>query len=44
MKKDITIIKTENRIFVLKPLDFRKFSHYSEMRNDALMHRQGLKG
>ena len=32
------------KIFVLKPLDFRKLSYFSEMRNDALMHREGLKG
>ena len=32
------------KIFFLKPLDFRKFSHFSEMRNDALMHREVLKG
>ena len=29
---------------VLKPLGFRKSSHSSEMRNDALMHPEGLKG
>ena len=29
-------------MFVLKPLGFRKLSHSSEMRNDALMHRVGL--
>ena len=32
------------KIFVLKPLGFRKLSYFSEMRNDALMHREGLKG
>ena len=30
-------------MFVLKPLVFRKLNHSSEMPNDALMHRQGLK-
>ena len=30
--------------FVLKPLGFRKLSHSKEMRNDALKHREGLKG
>ena len=29
---------------VLKSLGFRKLSHSSEMQNDALMHREGLKG
>ena len=32
------------KIFGLKPPDFRKLGHYLEMRNDALMHREGLKG
>ena len=32
------------KIVVLKPPGFRKLSHFSEMRNDALMHREGLKG
>ena len=32
------------KIFVLKPLGFKKLSHSLEMRNDALMHREGLKG
>ena len=32
------------KISVLKPLGFRKLSHSAEMRNDALMHREGLKG
>ena len=30
------------QIFVLKPLGFRKLSYFSEMRNEALMHREGL--
>ena len=30
--------------FVLKPPGFRRLSHSSEMRNDALMHREGSKG
>ena len=30
--------------FVPKPLGFRKFSYFSEMWNDALMHREGLEG
>ena len=27
-----------------KPLVLKKLSHFSEMQNDALMHREGLKG
>ena len=30
------------KIFVLKPPDFRKSSHYLEMQNYALVHREGL--
>ena len=30
------------KILVLKPPGFRKLSHSSEMRNDAIMHREGL--
>ena len=29
---------------VLKSLSFIKLSHFPEMQNDALMHREGLKG
>ena len=32
------------KIVVLKPLGFRKLIHSLHMRNDALMHREGLKG
>ena len=32
------------KLFVLKPLGFRKLCHSSEMRNDALMRRGGLNG
>ena len=32
------------KIFVLKPLKFQEIKLFSEMRNDALMHREGLKG
>ena len=28
--------------FYLKPLDFRKLGHSSEMQNDGLMHREDL--
>ena len=31
-------------MFVLKPLGSTKLSHFSEMQDDALMHREGLKG
>ena len=31
-------------IFVLKPLGYRKLSHSIEVRNDALKHRESLKG
>ena len=31
-------------MLALKPLGFRKLSHSSEMRNDALMYREGLEG
>ena len=32
------------KIFVLKPVGFTKLSDFSEMQDDALMHREGLKG
>ena len=32
------------KIFALEPLGFRKLINSSEMQNDALMHREGLKG
>ena len=31
-------------MFVLNPLVLRKISHFSEMQNDALVQREGLKG
>ena len=31
-------------IFVPEPLGFTKLSHFSVMQDDALMHREGLKG
>ena len=40
-KKPIVII---NQFHALKHLVFRKLSHPSEMQNDALVHREGLKG
>ena len=32
------------KIFVPKPLGFTMLGHFSEMQDDALMHREGLKG
>ena len=32
------------KIFDLNPLDFRKLNHSSDMQNDALLHREDLKG
>ena len=32
------------KIFVPKPLGFTKLSHFSEMLDDALMHRDGVMG
>ena len=32
------------QIFDLKPPNFREFDHFSEMRNDALMHREDIIG
>ena len=38
------LINSFMNFLVLKPPGFRKLSHFSEMRNDALIHREGLKG
>ena len=40
----VIIINSSTKIVILKPLGFRKLSHSSDMQNDALMHREGLKG
>ena len=40
----VIIINSSTKIVILKPLGFRNLSHSSDMRNDALMHREGLKG
>ena len=32
------------KISALKSLRFKKWSYFSEMQNDALMHREGLEG
>ena len=32
------------KIFVPKPPGYTKSSHFSEMQDNALMHREGLKG
>ena len=44
MKNDSVINKTMQRNFVVKTLGFRNLSHASELQNDALMYREGLKG
>ena len=44
MRNDSVIIKTIPRNFVVKTLAFRNLSHSSELQNDALMYREGLKG
>ena len=41
-KKIVLLINSSMKIFVLKPLGFRKLSYFSEMLNDALMHREGF--
>ena len=43
MKNESVIIKTIPRNFVVKTLAFRNLSHSSELQNDALMYREGLK-
>ena len=42
--KILLLLKQFHQNFVLKTLEFRKLSHYSEMRNDALNASWGLKG
>ena len=42
-KNILLILKQFHENFVLKPPDFRKLGHFSDMRNDALMHPEGLK-
>ena len=41
LKNILLLLNSSTKIFVLKPLDFRKLS-CSEIQNDALMHREGL--
>ena len=44
-EKNILLLSTSSiKKIVLNPLVFKKLSHFSEMHNDALMHREGLKG
>ena len=43
-KKILLLLLNSITIFVLESLGFRKLSHASEMQNDDLMHREGLKG
>ena len=45
MKKNILLLlKQSHESFHCKTPSFRKLSRYSEVQNDALMHREGLKG
>ena len=45
MKKNILfLLNCSMNLFVLNPIGFRKLGHFSGMQNDALMHREGLKG
>ena len=44
MKKIIVIIETVSENFRSKSPKYKKLSHFSQMQNDALMHREGLKG
>ena len=43
-KKIIVIIETIPWKFSFQTPSFRKWSHSSEMQNDALLHREDLKG
>ena len=43
-KKVIVLLKQLHDEILSKPSGYRKLSRYSEMQNDALMHRDGLKG
>ena len=43
-KNILLLLSTSIEMLGLKSLCYRKLSHYSEMQNDALMHREGLKG
>ena len=40
----LLLLNTSIEMLGLKSLGSRKLSHYSEMQNDVLMHREGLKG
>ena len=45
MGKKIVLLSTSStKEMALKPLILDNLGHSSEMRNDALMHREGLKG
>ena len=43
-KNILLILNSSKKFFVLKHIGCRKLSHFSAMQNDALMHREGLKG
>ena len=40
----VLLLNNSMKICGLKALGFGKLGHSSEMQNDALMHREGLKG
>ena len=40
--KILLLLNSSTNIFALKLIGFRKLSQFSEMLNDALMHREGL--
>ena len=42
--KILVLLNSSMNIVVLKLIKIRKLSYFSEMQNDALMHRQSLKG
>ena len=44
LKKIVLLLTSSINEIVLKPLILENLGHFSEMRNDALMHREGLKG
>ena len=43
-KKVIVLLKQLHDKILSKPSGCRKLGRYSEMQNDALVHREGLKG
>ena len=43
-KKIVLLLTSSTKEMVLKPLILENLGHFSEMRNHALLHREGLKG